>query len=121
MAMDSTDTTTITTTAALETDRRLNVFVFGDLGSSGRDNGRLLAGYAFLSVFGPWVLFADEVIHETQLEISVASIIFSIHSAAALALLLMILLQRADRPRRHSYWIITGGVAFSMVSLTHAK
>ena len=98
-----------------EADRRLSALIFGDLGSSGRESGRLLATVAFFSLVGPWVLFGDEVVYETSKEITGASVVFAIHSVFALIVLVMVLLRRVGRAYRHDYWAVTGSVALSMV------
>ena len=96
-------------------ERRLSSLVFGDLGSSDRESGRLLAGIAALSFFGPWVLFGDEIVVASLSEITVASVVFAGHSAFAVALLLWALLRRGGSRHQHDYWIITASVSFSMV------
>lgn len=98
-------------------DRQLSSLVFGDLGSSGRESGRLLAGVAALSFVGPWVIFGDEVVSESLLEITIASVVFAAHSAFAFGLLVWALLRRSDTPHQLDYWVITGSVTVSMVCL----
>lgn len=100
------------------TDRRLSSLVFGDLGSSGRESGRLLAGVAALSLVGPWVLFGDEIVSESRNEIIGASVVFAAHTAFAFGLLVWALLRRSDTPHQLDYWVITGSVTFSMVRPT---
>ena len=91
--------------------------VFGDLGSADRESGRLLVAVAALTLAGPWVLFGDEIVSASSVEVTGASIVFGVHSLVALALLVWALLRRGGASHRYDYWIITGTVSFSMVGL----
>ena len=68
-----------------------------------------------LTLIGPWVLFGDEIVSESSVEVTGASVVFGVHSLVALTLLAWALLRRGSASHRHDYWIITGTVALSMV------